>query len=75
MRITYEAAAYTNKHRGTTVPMMSEVTKIPSAVFAKIARVDAATRHEPAALQPVIDYAAKYKFIERTFAAKDAYFS
>lgn len=75
MRITYEAAAYTNRHRAKTAPMMSEVTKIPSGVFAKIARVDAATRHDPAALQPVIDYAAKYRFIERAFPAKDAYFS
>lgn len=74
LRATYEAAAYTNGHRAETAPMMSEVTKIPLAVFQKMTRVAAATSSDPSLIQPAIEVAAKYKNIPRAFAAKDAYF-
>jgi NitT/TauT family transport system substrate-binding protein len=75
MRVTYEAAQYTNAHHAETAAMMSEVTKIPLDVFRKMARVDHSTTTDPAILQPIIDVAAKYKNIPRAFPAKEAYFN
>lgn len=73
-RVTYEAATYTNAHKAETVPMMAEITKISPAIFEKMVRVDGATSGDPALIQPAIDVAAKYKFITRSFPAKELYF-
>ena len=75
VRVTYEAAAYTNAHKAETAAMMSEVTKIPMTVFQKMTRSDHATTSDPALLQGAIDSAARYKYIPRGFNAKEAYFS
>jgi len=74
VRVTYEAAAYTNAHKAETVPMMAEITKIPPAIFEKMARVDGAVSSDPNLIQPPIEVAAKYKFIPRSFPAKELYF-
>jgi NitT/TauT family transport system substrate-binding protein len=74
-RATYEAATYTNAHPAETVAMMSEVTKIPIAVIQKMGRTPSATTSDPSLLQPVIDVAAKYKYIDRAFPAKELYFT
>ena len=73
-RITYDAAKYTNTHHAETVAMMADVTKITEATIAKMARTAHATSGDPSLIQPAIDVAAKYNFIEKSFAAKDAYF-
>lgn len=73
VRVTYDAAKYTNTHKAETAPMMAEITKIPLAVFARMPRVEDATSTDPAVLQPLIDAAAKYNFIVRAIPAKDAY--
>lgn len=75
VRVTYDTAAYTNSHKAETVPLMSEITKIPSAVFQKMARIEGATTSDPSLVQPVIDLAARYKNIPRAFPAKSAYWS
>lgn len=75
VRVTYEAAAYTNSHKAETAPMMADVTKIPIETIRKMARVDHSTSSDPALIQPVIDAAAKYKNISRAFPAKEAYFN
>jgi NitT/TauT family transport system substrate-binding protein len=75
VRVTYEAAAYTNTHKAETVAMMSEITKIPAAVFSKMYRVDAATTSDPSLVQAALDTAAKYKNVPRSFPAKDAFFT
>jgi NitT/TauT family transport system substrate-binding protein len=67
----YRAAAYTNSHHDATVQMMAEVTKAPANEIAHMARVDGATDLEPAQIQPLIDAAAKYKLIPRSFPAND----
>ena len=54
--------------------MMADVTKIPLPVFQKIGRTDSATTSDPSLIQPVIEVAAKYKYITRSFTARDAYF-
>lgn len=74
VRATYAAAAYTNGHHAETAQMMSDVTKIPVAIFTKMARVGAATSGDPALIQPAINIAAKYGYITRAFPAKEAYF-
>ena len=73
VRVTYEAAAYTNGHHAETAPMMADVTKIPLAVVQKMTRVAAATTSDPSLIQAAIDTAAKYKNIPRPFPAKEAY--
>jgi NitT/TauT family transport system substrate-binding protein len=77
VKVTFDAAAYTNAHHAETVAMMSEITKIPPAIYAKMARVQGATQatSDPALMQPLIDAAAKYKFIPYGFPAKDIMFN
>ena len=75
VRVTYEAGAYTNAHKAETVPLMSEITKISPAIFQKMVRVDAATTSDPSLIQPAIEVAARYKYIPRSFPAKDVYFT
>jgi NitT/TauT family transport system substrate-binding protein len=74
-RVTYDAARYTNAHHAETVSMMADVTKIPEATIAKMARTAHAISGDPGLIQVAIDAAAKYNFIERSFPAKEAYFS
>lgn len=75
LRVTYEAAKYTNAHKSETTAMMSDVTKIPIAVFRRMPRVEDATTTDPAVLQPLIDAAVKYNFISRPISAKDLYYA
>jgi len=77
VRVTYDAGAYTNAHHAQTVDMMSEITKIPLAVYPKIVRAEAGTRatSDPALLQPLIDAAAAYKQLPRAIAAKELFFT
>lgn len=73
--VTTEAAKYTNAHPAETAAMMADVTKIPLDVFQKMLRVSAATSNEPAVLlQPLVDAAAKYKYIPTDFPAKEMFF-
>jgi NitT/TauT family transport system substrate-binding protein len=74
VRVTYEAATYTNAHHAETAPMMAEITKIPLAVYQKMTRVTAATTSDPNLIQPAIEVAARYKNIPRAFPAREAYF-
>ena len=51
--------------------MMSDVTKVPMSIYQTMARVGAATSTNPRDWQPLIDAAAKYDVIPRSFPAKD----
>lgn len=73
VRVLYEAATYTNAHPDETAPMMAEVTKLPLDVMRKMARAPAATNSDPALIQPVIDVAARYGYIERAFPAAELF--
>jgi NitT/TauT family transport system substrate-binding protein len=75
VRVTYDAATYTNAHPADTAPMMSEITKIPLPVFQKMARIQGAISPDPALLQPVIALADRYKAIPRGFPAREIYFN
>ena len=74
VKVTYDAANYTNAHHAETVAMMADITKIPAAIISKMARVNGATTGDPGLIQPLINAAAKYNNISRAFPAKDAYF-
>jgi NitT/TauT family transport system substrate-binding protein len=75
VRVTSEAAAYTNTHHAETAAMMADITKIPVATITKMARVNGSTSGDPGLIQPAIDMAAKYNNIARSFPAKEAYFN
>jgi NitT/TauT family transport system substrate-binding protein len=75
VKVTYEASTYTNTHHAETVDMIAEITKIQPAIIAKMARVANATSSDPSLLQPLIDAAAKYKNIPRSFPAKELFFT
>lgn len=75
LKTTYDAATYTNAHHAETVAMMADITKIPAAIIAKMARVNGATTGDPGLIQPLINAAAKYNNISRAFPAKEAYFA
>jgi NitT/TauT family transport system substrate-binding protein len=70
-RVIYEAAAYTNKHHAETAQLMADVDKLPVATIEHMPRVDGATALNPAAWQPVIDAAAKFKLIAHGFPARE----
>ena len=70
-----QAAAYTNTHPADTASMMSDITKIPLPVMQRMKRVVCATSLDARLVQPVIDTAAKFKQIGRSFPAKELFFS
>ena len=70
-KVIYESAAYTNKHHAETAAMMADATKIPVATVEKMPRVDGATSMNPAQYQSVIDAAAKFKMIPKSFPARE----
>jgi NitT/TauT family transport system substrate-binding protein len=74
-RVTYESAAYTNTHEAETVAVMSEASKIPPAVFAKMNRIEGATSGDPSLTAQVIDGIAKFKLIPKPFPAREMYWS
>ena len=71
VRVMYQAAAYANRHTSETAPMMSEVTKVPMSVYSTMPRVGAATSTNLRDWQPLIDAAAEYGAIPRSFPARD----
>jgi NitT/TauT family transport system substrate-binding protein len=71
VRVMYAAATYANRHPADTAPMMSDLTKVPMSIYATMPRVGAATSTNPRDWQPLIDAAAKYGVIPRSFPAKD----
>jgi ABC-type nitrate/sulfonate/bicarbonate transport system substrate-binding protein len=74
-RVTHQATAYTNAHEVETIPMMSDVSKIPLPVFSKMARIEGATSNDQRLLTPLIEVAARYKLIPKTFPAAELYWS
>jgi NitT/TauT family transport system substrate-binding protein len=65
------AAAYTNAHHAETAAMMAEFTGVAVGVIQRMTRAIAGTSLVPAQIQPVIDAAAKYGSIKRSFPARE----
>jgi len=70
-RVLGEAATYVNSHPTETAPLVAELTKIEIANVAKMHRTFNGTTLDPALVQPVIDAAAKYEVIARSFPARE----
>jgi NitT/TauT family transport system substrate-binding protein len=67
-----EAAAYSNAHHAETAPLMADLTKIPLSVYSKLGqRAYIATSLKADDIQPLIDAAAKYGIISRSFPAQE----
>jgi NitT/TauT family transport system substrate-binding protein len=63
----HEAAVWANKNHDESAPILASYTKIPLPVVRGMRRGDYATEFNPGQIQPMIDAAAKYGFIEKTF--------
>jgi NitT/TauT family transport system substrate-binding protein len=74
-RVLQEANTYVTAHPAETLPLVVELTKITIAKDEKIHRTLNGTTLDPALLQPVIDAAAKYELIPRTFPAREILWS
>ena len=70
-RVISEAAGYFNSHPAETAQWVSDMTKIELANVAKMNRTMMGTSLDPALLQPLIDAAAKYGAIPRSFPARE----
>ena len=66
-----DANAYANGHHSETVPILAAYTHIDPAVISSMNRLSNATTLDPHMIQPVIDAAAKYKYIPEPFSAQD----
>jgi NitT/TauT family transport system substrate-binding protein len=73
VRVLAEAAGYVNTHPAETAPLVAELTKIEIANTAKMHRTLNGTTLDAALVQPVIDAAAKYELIARTFPARELF--
>jgi NitT/TauT family transport system substrate-binding protein len=73
LHATYAAAVMTNGKPADTAAMMSDMTKIPLAVYQHMPRPYNSTKSDPGLLQPLIDMAAKYRYISSGFSAKDIF--
>jgi len=70
-RVMSEAAAYTNAHPDDTLNDMLTFTGMERDVALKMRRATFTTTVNPAEIQPLIDAAAKYKFIEKGYSANE----
>jgi NitT/TauT family transport system substrate-binding protein len=70
-KVVAEASAYTRTHPDATIDDVAQITKLDKDLIAHMPRSWVGTTVTSADIQPVIDTAAKYKFIERGFPAAD----
>jgi NitT/TauT family transport system substrate-binding protein len=66
-----EAARWGNKNHKASAEIFKQYSKAPPEVIDVMTRATFAERLDPELLQPVINVAAKYKFIERAFPASE----
>jgi NitT/TauT family transport system substrate-binding protein len=67
----YRATRYANTHHAKTVPLLADYTRRDPDLIRKTTRETIATSLDPRMIQPAIDVAAKYKFIDAWFDAKE----
>lgn len=70
-RVLSEAAAYTNTHPDETLGDVVAFTGIDRTIAAKMKRATFTTALSASDVQPVIDVAAKFKAIDKTFPASE----
>jgi NitT/TauT family transport system substrate-binding protein len=70
-RVFADATTYVDSHPTETIPYVAELTSVDRDSVAKMPRSVSATSLDPSLIQPMIDAAAKYGAIERTFPARE----
>lgn len=70
-RAMRESIVYTNTHLPETVDLVASFTGVEPAAVARSVRAVDPEYLDPKNLQPVIDFAFKYKLIDRSFSAAD----
>jgi NitT/TauT family transport system substrate-binding protein len=68
------SATYANGHPTEMVPLISEFSKIPREVVAKMTLTKVPPTVAPALIQPIIDAAARFKQIPANFKAEEMIF-
>jgi NitT/TauT family transport system substrate-binding protein len=66
-----EAAKWGNKNHRASAEIFKQYSKAPPEIIDTMTRATFAERFDPELFQPVIDAAAKYKFIDKAFPASD----
>ena len=74
VRVNREANAYVTAHEAETNGVLAAASGIDPAILVKAAHPIRPAVAIPAALQPLIDAAAKYRFIPKTFPASELIF-
>jgi NitT/TauT family transport system substrate-binding protein len=69
--VIYQAGAYTNTHHKEASPIVAQQIHIPVDVVANAQWSPAGTSIDPSMIQPVIDTAAKYGTLSKTFSYRD----
>jgi NitT/TauT family transport system substrate-binding protein len=70
-----QTADWANKHPSETATILANLTKIPVEVVNRMNRVSYGEVLDVATIQPVIDAAAEYKFLARTFPVSEMFWS
>lgn len=70
-RVVAQASAFCNTHPDQTIDLVAKFTGIEATTIAHMQRDKYATRLDAADIQPLVDAAAKYAAIARSFDARD----
>jgi NitT/TauT family transport system substrate-binding protein len=70
-RVLYRVTGFTNTHHDATVAMIAEYTGMTPDLVRKMTRQTIATNLSAGMIQPAIDIAAKYGYLDRGFDAKE----
>jgi NitT/TauT family transport system substrate-binding protein len=70
-RALADSSAYIAGHETETAGVMAQFIGLDPATVVQLRHPGRSLSTQPAALQPVIDFAAKYNFIPKTFRAQD----
>jgi NitT/TauT family transport system substrate-binding protein len=71
VNVMRQASQLAYSHHAETAALLAEYFKGDPKVYARMARVEFAETLDPRDIQPLIDAAAKYKAIDRTFPAQE----
>jgi NitT/TauT family transport system substrate-binding protein len=69
--VLYRVTAFTNAHHDATVSLIADYTHMTEDLVRKMTRQTIATSLDAGMIQPAIDLAAKYGFLERAFDAHE----
>jgi NitT/TauT family transport system substrate-binding protein len=69
-----DVSTWANTNHALTAPMLAKATKIPVEVVTRMRRGTFAGTNDPKMLQPIIDTAARYGIIEKSFPATELIF-